>query len=175
MPLDPVPRNQSSRGIQTRHSVTCQASSTRQDGRASTASGSSQSEYCGLQTLLVSRNAATTRNSSCGSRGRRGAISPSTNTAASASSTATAATPLTCGAGLLPPRIWAKPYQRESKSAGRSRFSLRKRSQESGQSASTGRLTRHQATSAPTAARPNAGSCRDRQHSASSGTKNSSG
>jgi hypothetical protein len=173
--LDPVPRNHSSRGTQTRHSVTCQASSTRQDGRASTASGSSQSEYCGLHTLLVSRNAATTRNSSCGSRGRRGAASPSTNTAASASTTVTEATPLTCGAGSSRPRIWAKPYQRESKSAGRSRLSLRKRSQESGHRAATGRFTTDQATAAPSSARPNAGSCRDRQHSASSGMKNSAG
>jgi hypothetical protein len=130
--LDPVPRNHSSRGIQTRHSVTCQASSTRQDGRASTASGSSQSEYCGLHTLLVSRNAATTRNSSCGSRGRRGAVSASAATAASASTTAAAATVLTCGAGLPELSVWATPYQRESKSAGRSRLSLRKRSHESG-------------------------------------------
>jgi hypothetical protein len=173
--LDPVPRNHSSRGIHTRHSVTCQASSARQDGRASTASGSSQSEYCGLHTLLVSRNSATTRNSSCGSRGRRGAISPSANTAASAISTVTAATPLTLGAGLSLPKTWAKPYQSESKSAGRSRFSLRKRSHESGHSAATGRFTTDQAITAPSTVRPNAGSCRDRQHSASRGMKNSAG
>jgi hypothetical protein len=127
-----VPRNQSSRGIQTRHSVTCQASSARQDGRASTASGSSQSEYCGLQTLFVSRNAATTRNSSCGSRGRRGAFSANTMTAAIASTTVTPAMPLTCGAGFLLPTTWVKPYQSESKSAGRSRLSFRNRNHESG-------------------------------------------
>jgi hypothetical protein len=170
-----VPRNHSSRGIQTRHSAACQASSARQDGRASTASGSSQSEYCGLQTLLVSRNPATTRKSSCGSRGRRGAISPSANTAASASSTVTAATPLTFGAGSPPPSTCATPYQSESKSAGRSRLSLRNCSHESGQASATGTFTTAQATTAPTTARRYAGSCRDRQHSASSGMKNSTG
>jgi hypothetical protein len=170
-----VPRNQSSRGNHTTHSVTCQARITRQDGRASTASGSSQSEYCGLQTLLVSRNAATTRNSSCGSRGRRGAASPSAATAASTISTVVAATPFTCGVGLSPPKAWAKPYQSESKSAGRVRFRVRNRSQESGQSTATGTLTTAQASTPPSAARANAGSCRDRQHSTSSGRKNSTG
>ena len=155
--------------------MTCQASSTRQDGRASTASGSSQSEYCGLQTLLVSRNAATTRNSSWGSRGRRGAASASTNTAASASRTTTAAGPFTSGAGLPLPASWWKPYQSESKSADRSRLSLRNCSHESGQSSATGTSTTAQASTAPAAARQNARSCPARQHSASSGMKNSSG
>jgi hypothetical protein len=155
--------------------VTCQASSARQDGRASTASGSSHSEYCGLQTLLVSRNAATTRNSSCGSRGRRGAISASTSTAASASRTTAAAAPLTLGAGLPLPTTWSKPYQSESKSAGRSRLSLRNCSQEFGQSSATGRSTTAQATTAPAEARQNARNCPARQHSASSGRKNSTG
>jgi hypothetical protein len=157
------------------HSATCQARIARQDGRASTASGSSQSEYCGLQTLLVSRNAATTRSSSCGSRGRRGAISPSAATAASTTSTVTAATPLTCGVGLLLPSAWAKPYQSESKSAGRVRLSVRNRSHESGQSRATGTFTTAQASTPPASARKNAGSCRDRQHSTSSGRKNSTG
>jgi hypothetical protein len=104
----------------------------RQDGLASTASGSSQRLYCGDHTLLVSRNAATARNSSCGSRGRRGASRPRANTAPSASSTLRAATVLTFGAGSGVPMTWAKPYQRESKSADRSRLRVRKRSQESG-------------------------------------------
>ena len=156
--------------------MACQASSAFQDGRASTASGSSHSEYCGLHTLLVSRNAATARNSSCGSRGRRGASRPSASTATSATSTATAARLFTCGAGLPEPlsRVEA-PYQSESKSAGRSRLSSTKRRHDSGHAAATGRLTADHAIAAPVAARPKAGSCRDRQHSASSGTKNSAG
>ena len=56
-----------------RTSPACQIRKSRQRGRASTASGSSQSTYCGEYTLFVSRNAATTRNASCGSRGRRSA------------------------------------------------------------------------------------------------------
>ncbi len=44
-------------GTQTSASVACQSSSERQRGRASTASGSSHSEYCGLHTLFSSRNA----------------------------------------------------------------------------------------------------------------------
>ncbi len=175
--MSAVPRNHSSRGTQTRHSVTCQASSARQDGRASTASGSSQSEYCGDQTLLVSRKAATTRKSSCGSRGRRGASRPSTATAPTATTTAIAAMPLTCGGEPPSPPVstWSRPYQSESKSAGRSRLSSKKRFQDSGYAAAIGRLTADQATAAPSAARQKAGSCRDRQHSTSSGTKKSAG
>lgn len=170
-----MPRNHSSRGTQTRHSVTCQASSARQDGRASTASGSSQSEYCGDHTLLASRKAATTRKSSCGSRGRRGASRPSTSTAPTATTTATAARPLTCGGEPSPVSRWSTPYQSESKSAGRSRLSSKKRRHDSGYAAAIGRLTADQATAAPSAARQNAGSCRDRQHSTSSGARNSTG
>lgn len=156
--------------------MTCQASSARQDGRASTASGSSHSEYCGLHTLLVSRNAATARKSSCGSRGRRGASRPRASTPASATSTLSAATPLTWGAGLpAPAAIACSPYQSESKSAGRSRLSSKNRRQDSGYAPATGRLTADQAMAAPAAARQKAGSCRERQHSASSGTKNSAG
>jgi hypothetical protein len=155
--------------------VACQASNARQDGRASTASGSSHSEYCGLQTLLLSRNTAITRKSSCGSRGRRGASNASRTTAASASSTAAAAGVLTLGAGLSLPTSWPMPYQSESKSAARSRLSLRNCSQEFGQSNATGTLTTAHATTAPAAARQNARSCPARQHNASSGTKNSTG
>src|SRR3712207_8783255 len=42
-----VPRYQSSRGTQSSASVACHSSSERHFGRASTARGSSQSEYCG--------------------------------------------------------------------------------------------------------------------------------
>ena len=155
----------------------CQASSARQDGRASTASGSSHSEYCGDHTLFVSRKAATTRKSSCGNRGRRGASRPSAATAPTASTTAIAATPLTCGGEPESPPVtrWSRPYQSESKSAGRSRLSVKKRFQDSGYATATGRLTTDQDTAAPSAARQKDGSCRDRQHSASSGRKNSAG
>ena len=133
MPFSPVPRNQSSRGTHTRHSVACQASSARHDGRASTASGTSQSEYCGLQTLLVSRKPATVRKSSCGNRGRRGASRPSASTPASAARTASAAMPLTWGAGAPGPLSSAlRPYQSESKSAARSRLRSKKRRHDSG-------------------------------------------
>jgi hypothetical protein len=155
--------------------VACQASSAGQDGRASTASGSSHSEYCGLQTLLVSRNAATTRNSSCGSRGLRGASSASATTAARASSTVVAATPLTFGAGSALPIVWTNPYQIESKSADRSRLSVMNFSQESGHSSATGTFTAAQANTAPTTARRHARSCPARQHNASSGSRNSAG
>lgn len=55
--------------------MSIQLSSRRQRGIARTASGTSHSEYCGLHTLFVSRNTATTRKHSCASRGRRGAVS----------------------------------------------------------------------------------------------------
>jgi len=87
----------------------------------------------------------------------------------------TAAGPLTWGAGLSLPRIWSKPYQSESKSAGRSRFSLRNCSHELGQSSATGTLTAAHAIAPPAAARQNARICPARQHSASSGTKKSTG
>lgn len=85
--------------------------------------------------------------------------------------------PLTCGGEPVsaPVSRWSTPYQSESKSAGRSRLSSKKRRHESGYAAATGRLTADQATTAPSAARQKAGSCRDRQHSASSGMKNSAG
>ena len=47
----------------------------RRCGSASTASGTSHSENCGLHTLLVNRNAATTRKASWANRGRCGAVS----------------------------------------------------------------------------------------------------
>ena len=67
------------------------------------------------------------------------------------------------------------PYQSESKSAGRSRLSSKNRFQDSGYAPAIGRFTAAHATAAPAAALPKAGICRDRQHSASSGTKNSAG
>ena len=77
MPRLSVPRYQSIRGTHSSASAACQSSSERHFGRASTASGSSHSEYCGLHTLLSSRNPATSRKASWATRGRTGAASVS--------------------------------------------------------------------------------------------------
>jgi len=85
--------------------------------------------------------------------------------------------PLTSGGVLVSPpvRTWSRPYQSESKSAGRSRFNTKKRFHDSGYAAATGRLITDQDTAAPSAARQKARSCRDRQHRTSSGRKNRAG
>src|ERR1700712_3660938 len=70
-PLLSTPANESISSIQTTTSENCQASTGRHRGRASVTRGSSQRLYCGDHTLLVSRNAATTRNISWATRGRR--------------------------------------------------------------------------------------------------------
>src|SRR6476620_12622535 len=70
-PLFASPANENISSTQTIASDACQNSSGRQRGSASTASGSSHNEYCGDQTLFVSRNAAITRNASWANRGRR--------------------------------------------------------------------------------------------------------
>src|SRR3954463_7296363 len=62
------------RGTQTNASIVIPANSTRRYGTAKPANGTSQSENWGLQTLLVSRKAATTKNASCSRRGRFGAV-----------------------------------------------------------------------------------------------------
>jgi len=77
-PLLSCPRYHSSRGTQSTASVSCQIRIGFHLGNASTASGNNHSEYCGLHTLFVSRNPATTRNSSCISRGRSSARSART-------------------------------------------------------------------------------------------------
>ena len=64
-------------------------SSSRTRGTASTASGTSHSEYCGLHTLLVSRKNATTRNANCATRGVTGAVRPITRTTRHASANST--------------------------------------------------------------------------------------
>ena len=72
--LTPAKENISS--TQTTTSDSCQNISGRQRGSASTASGRSQSEYCGDHTLFVSRKAAITRKASWANRGRRRTESP---------------------------------------------------------------------------------------------------
>ena len=59
-------------------SKNCQSRKSRQRGCASATNGTSQTTNCGEYTLLVSTNAATTRNTSDAIRGRRGAVSAST-------------------------------------------------------------------------------------------------
>ncbi|KID28608.1 hypothetical protein JD82_03503 [Prauserella rugosa] len=70
------------RGAQTSASISIHVSNSRHRGIASTANGTSHSEYCGLHTLLVSRNAATTRKHNCATRGRLGAVKATYATAA---------------------------------------------------------------------------------------------
>ena len=81
-PLFCMPRKYIIRGTQTRASIVIHASRSRVCGIASTASGTSHSEYCGLHTLLNSRKNATVRNRICATRGSRGASSPITAPAA---------------------------------------------------------------------------------------------
>ena len=63
-------------------------------GIASTASGTSHNEYCGLHTLLVSRKNATMRNASCAMRGDFGAVRPIARTATQPSANSTSETVL---------------------------------------------------------------------------------
>ncbi|KXP08264.1 hypothetical protein AXK57_17550 [Tsukamurella pulmonis] len=74
-PLFWMPRKYIIRGTQTRASIVIQATRIRVCGIASTASGTSHSEYCGLHTLFTNRKPATSRKASCATRGRRGAFS----------------------------------------------------------------------------------------------------
>ncbi len=73
-PLFWMPRKYIIRGTQTSASMVIQASRILVCGIASTASGTSHSEYCGLHTLFTSRKPATKRKASCATRGRRGAV-----------------------------------------------------------------------------------------------------
>ncbi len=74
-PLFCMPRKYIIRGTHTRASIVIHANRIRVCGIASTASGTSHSEYCGLHTLFTRRNPATMRNANCATRGRRGALS----------------------------------------------------------------------------------------------------
>src|SRR5659263_644657 len=120
----------------TSTSVACQARNAGQDGRASTASGSSQTTYCGECTLLVSMNPTKARKYSCGSRGRRGARSASTTTAAMVSNRPanTAALSRPGAPSIGPTRSSACPVtccstnHSESQLAGRVRFKSTNRS-----------------------------------------------
>ncbi len=80
--------------IHTPTSANCQTRFSRHRGRASATSGTNQIEYCGLHTLVVSRNASTDKKASWASRGLTGASSASQATPPSAPSSKNAtATP----------------------------------------------------------------------------------
>src|ERR1700712_463798 len=70
-PLLLTPANESINSSHTTASENCQARTGRHRGSARVTNGSSHRLYCGDQTLLVSRKAATTRKISWASRGRR--------------------------------------------------------------------------------------------------------
>jgi hypothetical protein len=135
-PLSALPMKNQNRVSSSTASAACQTRNERQRGRASASRGTSHSENCGLHTLLVTRNATTTRNSSCGSLGRRGARSASTQTPASATTSSIAAPrfsrsgaspPGTRPSRVAPPRASCRANQSESQSAGRVRLSSTKR------------------------------------------------
>ena len=136
-------------------SNTIHGSRTRALGIASTASGTSHSEYCGLHTLLVSRNAAMTRKDSCAIRGQRGAVSPMTSTPTQHSRNSTSETVLRFSGACPCWRFGSKPAQpvspcaieyRLSGLAPRSVLSRKNSRQPVGNGSITGRLsTSHEA------------------------------
>jgi hypothetical protein len=103
-------------------SASCHSRYGHSRGRASTASGTSQTTYCGDQTLFVIRNAASSRKHSCGSRGRRGAASASRAIAAKATIRAAADSSLSTLSWEFPSlgRLkYSNMYQTEPQSAPR--------------------------------------------------------
>ena len=97
-------------------SAACQTAQSRTRTRASPASGSSQSTYCGEYTLLVRQNAATVRKPSAARPGVTGARQATSATAASSATKAATATG-SSGWTVAPSR--PRAYQSEPKSAGR--------------------------------------------------------
>src|SRR5580693_10079156 len=113
-------------------SPTCHRAYGHHRGRASTASGTSQTTYCGDQTLFVIRNAASTRKHSWGRRGRRGAASASTAIAAQAAAKKAADRSFSALSWLLPSTGTLKcsnRYQIEPQSAPRSLLNTKKYAQ----------------------------------------------
>src|SRR4029077_20342565 len=92
-------------------SIVIHASRIRRCGSASTANGTSHSENCGLHTLLVNRNAATTRNATCTSRGRCLAVSTMYAIAIQQDTNSTAVTVFSTVGGCQNPRFWSNPRQ----------------------------------------------------------------
>ena len=81
----------------------------RRCGSASTASGTSHNENCGLHTLLVSRKTATTRNANCATRGRCGAVNAMKAIPAQHNMKTTVTTALSTTGGSQKPRSGSKP------------------------------------------------------------------
>src|SRR5579862_9685245 len=103
-------------------SAACQARYDHSRGRASTTSGTSQTTYCGDQTLLASRNAASTRKNTCGTRGRRGAVrisTPMSTHPARNASPENELSPFSDSEPTMGQCSVSKKYQMEPQSAGR--------------------------------------------------------
>src|SRR5580700_6700828 len=159
-------------------SASCHSRYGHSRGRASTASGTSQMTYCGDQTLLVIKNAASTRKHSCGRRGRRGAASASQAIAAQATAKNTADIRLRALSEELPSAgtlKCSKKYQIEPQSAPRSLLNTKNHAQPDGATIITGRSTASQASTAAANIFAKARSCPARRQSSSSGPKTTSG
>ena len=92
MPLLATPWKYDMWAIHSSASNAIHGNSTFTRGTASTASGTSHSEYWGLHTLLVRRKIATMRNASCAMRGVVAAVKPITRTATQPSANSTSDT-----------------------------------------------------------------------------------
>src|SRR5215472_14308126 len=103
-------------------SASCHSAYVSSRGLASTTSGTSQITYWGDQTLLASRNAASTRKNTCGTRGRRGAARTRTQISAHATPNSAADTRLSEPWPSEPASgqcSVSKKYQIDPQSAGR--------------------------------------------------------
>src|SRR6185369_3961255 len=98
-------------GTHTSASIVIHANKIRRCGNASTANGTSHNENCGLHTLLVSRNVATTRNASWATRGRCLAVSAMYPIAMQHDPNSTAVAVLSTAGGCQNPRLGSKPRQ----------------------------------------------------------------
>src|ERR1700733_7985002 len=83
----------------------------RRCGNASTASGTSHSENCGLHTLLVIRKAASTRSDSCATRGRRAEVRAMEPIAGQGNTNRVRTHSVRCPGGCQKPRSLSKPCQ----------------------------------------------------------------
>src|ERR1700757_3514736 len=171
-------------GIHPSASIVIHASRIRRCGKASTASGTSHSENCGLHTLFVNRKTATTRNASWPSRGRRGAVSATYAIAAQHNANETATTVFSTEGGCQKPSVRSKPLQpvndfttlyNESMSSPRRVLSRKNSDQPRGKSTNTGRFTNNQVAAAAPALRPRAPRRAVRIPSTNIGPKNNSG
>src|SRR5829696_3645268 len=172
------------RGTHTSASIVIHASRIRRCGSASTASGTSHSENCGLHTLLVNRNAATTRKATCTSRGRCAAVSATYVIATQHDTNITAVTVLSTVGGCQKPKFWSNPPQpvndfttlySESMSSPRRVLSRKNSDHPRGNSTIIGRFTTSQASTVAIAVRPTSRSRPVRMPRSTNGTNSSSG